>query len=365
MKRYFMAREGRGLVCLALTGQWLDALGIPLMVPPDQNTSPYGTAFTISVEAKHGITTDISTHDRATTVRMMIDPSTRPEDIVMPGHVFPLRAREGGVLERPGQTEASVDLARLAGLNRSAVICEIMSDDGTMARRPELERFAVRHGVRIVSVADLIAYRRGRETGIRRNNEVYLPTRHGEFRLIAYTSVDVYEPDLALVMGDLAGDPPPLVRLHSECLTGDVFGSARCDCGAQLDLALEAIAREGRGALLYLRQEGRGIGLLNKLRAYALQEQGLDTVEANERLGFRADERDYQIAALILHDLGLIAIRLLTNNPRKVTGLEAHGVRVIEQSPLVAEPLPSNQGYLETKRTKLGHRLAQQVVESA
>lgn len=353
----FMAREGRGLICLAMTAERLDSLGIPLMVPPERNTSPYGTAFTISVEARQGITTGISAHDRARTVRVMADPATRPEDFAMPGHVFPLRARDGGVLERPGHTEASVDLARLAGMLPAAVICEIMAEDGMMARIPELERFAARHGLKIVTVADLVAYRRGRERVATRSARVDLPTRHGRFALIAYPGPRDREPDLALVRGDLTGGEPPLVRLHSECLTGDVFGSARCDCGSQLDRAMELIDAEGRGAVLYLRQEGRGIGLLNKLRAYELQEQGLDTVEANERLGFRADERDYLAAALILRDLGVGRVRLLTNNPSKVAGLEAHGVEVIERVPIELLVGPDNAGYLHTKRAKLGHAL--------
>lgn len=353
----FMAREGRGLICMAMTAERLDSLGIPLMVPPGRNTSPYGTAFTISVEARQGITTGISAHDRARTIRVMADPATRPEDFAMPGHVFPLRARDGGVLERPGHTEAAVDLTRLAGMLPAAVICEIMAEDGKMARMPELERFAAEHGLRIVTISDLVAYRRARERAPSRAATVDLPTRHGRFTLIAYPEPDDREPNLALVRGGLSGGEPPLVRLHSECLTGDVFGSARCDCGSQLDRAMELVDAEGRGAVLYLRQEGRGIGLLNKLRAYELQEQGLDTVEANERLGFRADERDYLAAALILRDLGVDRVRLLTNNPGKVAGLEAHGVKVVERVPIELPAGTDNVGYLHTKRAKLGHAL--------
>ncbi|MDP9383356.1 MAG: bifunctional 3,4-dihydroxy-2-butanone-4-phosphate synthase/GTP cyclohydrolase II [Chloroflexota bacterium] len=351
----FMAREARGLICVPLTGERLDRLELPLMVPPEHNTSGFGTAFTVSVEARHGVTTGISAHDRARTVRTLIDPAATPEDLARPGHIFPLRAADGGVLERPGQTEASIDLMKLAGLHPSAVICEIMSADGTMARRAELEEFAARHGFKILSIADLIQYRRLREGDVRRAVEVEMPTEHGGFKLFAYLHAGSKEPDLALVMGELGGTRPPVVRLHSECLTGDVLGSQRCDCGAQLNRALDLIAEEGRGAVLYLRQEGRGIGLLNKLRAYELQEHGLDTVEANEHLGFHADERDYRIAAAMLKDLGVARVRLLSNNPRKLAGLEANGVEVVERVPLLVEPRPENVGYMETKRTKLGH----------
>ncbi len=351
----FMAREGRGLICVALTGERLDRLNLPLMVPPDLNTSPYSTAFTVSVEARHGVTTGISAHDRATTVRALIDSMSEPEDLVRPGHVFPLRAAPGGVLERQGQTEGSVDLARLAGLDPSAVICEIMAEDGTMARRPALEEFAARQGLKIVSVAAVAEYRRQSRGAVRRAVEVDLPTEHGEFTLVAYERPGDAQPDLAIVAGDPEGGEPPLVRLHSECLTGDALGSLRCDCGGQLDRALRLIAQEGRGVVLYLRQEGRGIGLLNKLHAYRLQERGLDTVEANEHLGFRADERDYEVAALILRDLGVHQVRLLTNNPEKVAGLEERGVRVVERVPLIIEPHPQNAAYMDTKRTRLGH----------
>ncbi len=351
----FMAREGRGLICIALTGERLDRLKLPLMVPPEHNTSGYGTAFTVSVEARKGVTTGISAHDRATTIATLIDPSSTAEDLARPGHMFPLRAADGGVLERGGQTEASVDLMKLAGLDPSAVLCEIMSDDGTMARRPDLETYAEKHGLKILSIADLATYRREREASPRRVVEVELPTEHGQFHLVGYLHAAGTEPDLALVYGDPSSSDAPLVRLHSECLTGDVLGSRRCDCGQQLHRALQLIAEEGRGVLLYLRQEGRGIGLLNKLRAYRLQEHGLDTVEANEQLGFRADERDYQNAAIMLRDLGIERVRLLSNNPNKVAGLEASGVDVVERVSLLVEPGSDNADYLETKRTRLGH----------
>ncbi len=350
----FMAREGRGLICLAIIGQRLDELQIPLMV--GSNTSKFGTNFAVSIEAAQGVTTGISAHDRAHTIRTVLDPRTRPDDIARPGHVFPLRAAEGGVLQRPGQTEAAVDLARLAGLYPAGVICEIMNDDGTMARMPQLEMFAARHGVKIISVAQIIAYRRAHESLVRAVGRAQLPTRFGAFTAISYASSLEPGETIALVMGDLASDPPPLVRLHSECLTGDAFGSLRCDCGPQLHAALERIAAEGRGAVVYLRQEGRGIGLHNKLRAYALQEQGLDTVEANEQLGFPADLRDYDHAAQILIDLGVQRLRLMTNNPRKVRSLQAHGLQV-ERAPLQVGATTHNQRYLDAKRDKLGHML--------
>ncbi|HEU4326800.1 MAG TPA: bifunctional 3,4-dihydroxy-2-butanone-4-phosphate synthase/GTP cyclohydrolase II [Roseiflexaceae bacterium] len=351
----FMAREGRGLICLAMTGAQIDRLELPLMV--GANTSRFGTNFTVSIEAASGVTTGISAADRARTVQVAIDPASGPADLARPGHVFPLRAVDGGVLVRAGQTEASVDLARLAGLNPAGVICEIMNDDGTMARMPELERFAERHGLKIVSVAQIIAHRRRGERLVERAGEATLPTRHGVFRAFSYTSA--YDPAgaVALVMGDPTVVDVPLVRVHSECLTGDVFGSLRCDCRDQLEQALARIAAEGCGVVLYLRQEGRGIGIHNKLRAYALQEQGLDTVEANERLGFPADLRDYGIGAQILADLGLRSIRLLTNNPKKIIGLEGHGLAVVEQVPLQAAATPHNQRYLTAKRAKLGHLL--------
>ena len=351
----FMARYGRGLICIAMTGERLDELRIPMMV--HENTSKFGSPFTVSVEAKHNVTTGISAHDRAVTVRALIESSTKPEDISRPGHMFPLRAREGGVLVRAGHTEAVVDLAKIAGLYPAGVICEIMSEDGTMARLPELESMAAEQGIKIVSVAQIIAYRRLHEKLIQRVAEASLPTRYGDFLSIAYKSAIDPDEHVALVKGDLDSDQPVLVRVHSECLTGDVFHSLRCDCGEQIDLAMKAIANEGRGVFLYMRQEGRGIGLHNKIRAYALQDQGLDTVEANEALGFESDIRDYGIGAQILADLGVRNIRLLTNNPRKVIGLEGYGLQVVETVPILAKPNPRNAKYLETKRKKMGHLL--------
>ncbi|MDP9417159.1 MAG: bifunctional 3,4-dihydroxy-2-butanone-4-phosphate synthase/GTP cyclohydrolase II [Actinomycetota bacterium] len=351
----FMARHGRGLICVAMTGERLDALRLPLMVPADENSSGFGTAFTVSVEAKTGVTTGISAHDRARTIHLLADSTTSAGDLTRPGHVFPLRAKEGGVLVRAGQTEASVDLARLAGLEPAAAICEVMADDGTMARMPELERFAAEHGIGIVTVADLIAHRRREEVLVRRGVTTRLPTPHGEFSVTAYENPLSPHPDLALTMGEVANGEPVLVRVHSECLTGDVFASGRCDCGEQLQRAMALIGAEGRGVLLYVRQEGRGIGLHNKLRAYQLQDQGLDTVEANERLGFPADLRTYGLGAQVLRDLGVRRLRLLTNNPRKVVGLEGHGLEIVERVPLVVPPGPDNRRYLETKRQKLGH----------
>jgi 3,4-dihydroxy 2-butanone 4-phosphate synthase/GTP cyclohydrolase II len=351
----FMAREGRGLICLAMSGEQIDRLDLPLMV--GANTSRFGTNFTVSIEAAHGVTTGISAADRAHTIQVAIDPQSKPEHLVRPGHVFPLRAIEGGVLVRAGQTEASVDLARLAGLIPAGVICEIMNDDGAMARMPQLEVFAARHNLNIVSVAQIIAYRRQHERLIRRAGAATLPTRSGLFQAISYTSA--YDPTdaIALVMGDVATAEPVLVRVHSECLTGDVFGSLRCDCRDQLEMALQRIAAEGRGVVLYLRQEGRGIGLHNKLRAYALQDEGLDTVEANKQIGFPADLRDYGIGAQILADLGLRRIRLMTNNPKKIVGLQGYGLELVEQVSLQAAPTPYNARYLETKRVKMGHLL--------
>jgi 3,4-dihydroxy 2-butanone 4-phosphate synthase/GTP cyclohydrolase II len=356
----FMARNARGLICVSLTGERLDELNIPPMV--QNNSSKHCTAFTVSVEARHRVSTGISASDRAETVRTLIDPRTRPGDLLRPGHTFPLRARDGGVLVRAGHTEASVDLARLAGLYPAGVICEIMDEDGAMARLPRLEKLAAEWGLKIGSVADLIAYRRRTEKLVRRVAEARLPTRYGEFTAIGYKSqVDPGE-HLALVYGNIADIPigvPVLTRVHSECLTGDVLGSLRCDCGEQLDFAMKQIAAAGAGVLLYMRQEGRGIGFHNKICAYALQDQGLDTVEANERLGFNADLRDYGIGAQILADLGLHQVKLLTNNPKKVVGLEGYGLKVVETVPIEVPPNPHNVKYLETKRQKMGHVLKQ------
>jgi 3,4-dihydroxy 2-butanone 4-phosphate synthase/GTP cyclohydrolase II len=351
----FMAKHGRGLICLPITGKRLDELGIPLMV--GENTSKFATAFAVSVDAKHGTTTGISAADRAKTVKAVINPATKADDLARPGHIFPLRAREGGVLVRAGQTEAIVDLARLAGLYPAGVICEVMNEDGTMARLPQLEAMADKYGIKIIAVADLIAHRRRHEKLVHRVAETTLPTRYGEFSAIAYKSDIDPDEHLALVMGDISTKEPVLVRVHSECLTGDVFGSLRCDCGEQVALAMESIAKEGRGVFLYMRQEGRGIGFHNKMRAYALQDKGLDTVEANLSLGFASDLRDYGIGAQILADLGLHQIRLLTNNPKKVIGLEGYGLKVVETLPLITTPNPYNRDYLETKKKKLGHIL--------
>ena len=351
----FMAKEGRGLICLCLTGERCDELGLRMMT--DRNETPFNTAFTVSIEAREGITTGISAHDRARTIQVAIDPSKGPRDLVEPGHVFPLRARPGGVLQRAGQTEAAVDLARLAGLNPAGVVCEIMKDDGTMARVPDLVPFCERHGLKMVTVADLIEYRRHHERLVERRTAVRMPTAHGEFTAVAFQESLTGKQHVALVKGDVEGKENVLVRVHSECLTGDVFHSLRCDCGEQLALALERIDAEGEGVLLYMAQEGRGIGLLNKLRAYELQEQGRDTVEANVELGFPADAREYGIGNQILADLGLSTIRLLTNNPRKVDGIEGFGLTVVEQVPLEVEPNAENARYLETKREKLGHTL--------
>ncbi|MFO7997144.1 MAG: bifunctional 3,4-dihydroxy-2-butanone-4-phosphate synthase/GTP cyclohydrolase II [Dehalococcoidia bacterium] len=351
----FMAKHGRGLICLPVIGQRLDELGIPLMVT--NNTSRYSTAFTVSIEAKDKVTTGISAFDRAETIRTVLDPDTRAGDLAQPGHIFPIRAREGGVLVRAGHTEAIVDLARLAGLYPAGVICEIMDEDGTMAHLPQLEALASKFSVKIVAIADLIAYRIRHERLIQKVTEARLPTKYGEFTAVAYRStVDAAE-HIALVRGDISNDEPVLVRVHSECLTGDVFGSLRCDCGAQIEMALESIAKEDRGVFLYMRQEGRGIGFHNKLCAYALQDQGMDTVEANIALGFAPDLRDYGVGAQILADLGLHNIRLLTNNPKKVIGLESYGIKIVETVPLIAPCTPYNIRYLETKQKKLGHIL--------
>jgi len=349
----FMARHARGLICVPLSGKRLDELRIPMMV--SDNTSKYTTPFTVSVEAKHRVSTGISAADRAETVRVLVDPATKPEDLAQPGHMFPLRARDGGVLVRAGHTEAVVDLARLAGLYPAGVLCEVMNEDGTMARLPQLEKMAEKWGLNIASVADLIAYRRRHEKLVHRVAEARFPTKYGEFTAIAYKSDIDPDEHLALVMGDISTAEPVLVRVHSECLTGDVFGSLRCDCGEQVALAMQSIAKEGRGVFLYMRQEGRGIGFHNKLRAYALQDKGLDTVEANLSLGFAPDLRDYGIGAQILVDLGLHEIRFLTNNPKKIIGFEGYGLKVVEQVPIIAKPNPHNLNYLKTKKKKLGH----------
>ncbi|HEV8582761.1 MAG TPA: bifunctional 3,4-dihydroxy-2-butanone-4-phosphate synthase/GTP cyclohydrolase II [Thermoanaerobaculia bacterium] len=351
----FMAKHGRGLICLALTEERCRALDLPLMV--EDNTSPFGTAFTISIEARGKVTTGISAADRAATILTAIDAATRPEDLLRPGHVFPLRAKKGGVLKRAGQTEASVDLAALAGLQPAGVICEIMNDDGTMARVPDLAKVAAAQGLLMITVSDLISHRLRHETLVRKIAAPSLPTVFGDFRIHAYRSDETGDENVALVMGEIDPEEPVLVRVHSQCLTGDIFGSCRCDCGPQLEQALHHIAAEGEGVLLYLLQEGRGIGLMNKLRAYELQEQGHDTVEANERLGFRPDQRDYGIGAQILRDLGVRKMRLMTNNPSKYIGLHGYGLEIVERIPLEVPPTETSRAYLRTKRDKLGHLL--------
>jgi 3,4-dihydroxy 2-butanone 4-phosphate synthase/GTP cyclohydrolase II len=354
----FMAKEARGLICLALTPQRCDELGLDLMAA--KNESPLQTAFTVTIEASEGVSTGISAHDRAHTIQVAIDPHTTPEDLSQPGHVFPLKAKEGGVLERTGHTEASVDLARLAGLIPAGVICEVMNEDGTMARVPDLVPYCDRHGLKLITVADLIAYRRTTEKLVERIVATKLPTAFGEFNAVGYRSLVDDKHHVAMVKGDVAGAEDVLVRVHSECLTGDVFHSLRCDCGEQLEAALAMIEREGQGVLLYLSQEGRGIGLLNKLRAYKLQEEGLDTVDANLKLGMPADLRDYGIGAQILGDLGLSSIRILTNNPKKIIGMEGYGLSVTDQVPIESIPNPHNEEYLWAKRERLGHILHHQ-----
>jgi 3,4-dihydroxy 2-butanone 4-phosphate synthase/GTP cyclohydrolase II len=352
----FMAKYGRGLICMPMTEERLAELDIPQMV--SHNTAQFDTAFGVSIEAKGVTSTGISASDRAATVLAAIDPATRPSDLARPGHMFPLKARKGGVLVRAGQTEAAVDLARIAGLYPAGVICEIMNDDGTMARVPELTRFAKRHKLLLITIKDLIQYRMRTEALVRRVASAALPTDHGDFRVIAYESLIDGETHVAMVKGEIGDGEQVLVRVHSRCLTGDVFHSARCDCGPQLDAALTRIAQEGRGVLLYLTQEGRGIGLANKIRAYELQDQGFDTVEANERLGFKADQRDYGIGVQILRDLGVVSMRLLSNNPRKLVGIEGYNLSVAEWLPLEIPASEHTRRYLQTKKEKLGHKLS-------
>jgi 3,4-dihydroxy 2-butanone 4-phosphate synthase/GTP cyclohydrolase II len=354
----FMAKEGRGLICLCLTGERCDELGLRMMT--EHNETPFGTAFTVSIEAREGISTGISAHDRARTIQVAIDPSKGPHDIVQPGHIFPLRAKQGGVLRRTGQTEAAVDLARLAGLNTAGVICEVMKDDGTMARVPDLIAFCTKHDLKLVTIADLIEYRRRHEKLVEREVSVRMPTVYGEFTASLFRETLTGKQHIALVKGEIDGAADVLVRVHSECLTGDVFHSLKCDCGDQLDSAMQLIGAEPRGVLLYMAQEGRGIGLLNKLKAYELQESGLDTVDANLALGFADDEREWGIGNQILVDLGLTTIRLLTNNPKKVSGLAAFGLQVTQQVPIEMPPNDENRRYLAAKRDKLGHRLHHQ-----
>src|SRR5690348_13342637 len=354
----FMAKEGRGLICLALTPDRCDELRLDLMAA--KNESPFETAFTVSIEARDGVTTGISAADRARTIQVAIDPGSAPRDLVQPGHVFPLKAKAGGVLERTGQTEAAVDLARLAGLTPAGVICEVMNDDGTMARVPDLALYCERHNLKMVTVADLIAYRRRHDKLIERVVSAHMPTDYGDFTVVGFRSLVDSKHHVAMVKGDVEDKENVLVRVHSECLTGDVFHSQRCDCGQQLEDALRRIEEEGEGVLLYLAQEGRGIGLLNKLRAYKLQEDGLDTVDANLELGLPADLRDYGIGAQILVDLGLTSIRILTNNPKKIIGLEGYGLSVTDQVPIQAIPNPHNEAYLRAKRDRLGHALHHQ-----
>jgi len=352
----FMAKYGRGLICLSMTGEKIDSLNLPLMV--DNNTSQFQTGFTVSIEARCGVTTGISAADRATTILTAVADDAKPGDLVRPGHVFPLRGKEGGVMVRSGQTEGSIDLARLAGLKPAGVICEIMDEDGTMARMPALENFSKKHDIKICTIADLIEYRMRTESFVRRSAETVVPTLHaGEFHAVVYENQVDDLLHIAMVKGEIDSNKPVLVRVHSECLTGDIFGSLRCDCGEQLHKAMEMIDKEGSGVLLYIRQEGRGIGLVNKLKAYALQDQGLDTVEANEELGFKPDMRNYGIGAQILVDLGVKKMRLLTNNPKKMVGLEGYGLSIVEQVKIEIEPNKYNVEYLECKKLKMGHLL--------
>jgi len=352
----FMAKFGRGLICLPMTAEKIDALDIPLMV--DNNTSPYGTGFTVSIEARCGVTTGISAADRATTILTAVSDDAKPRDLVRPGHIFPLRARDGGVMVRAGQTEGSVDMARLAGMKPAGVICEIMDDDGTMARMPSLEKFSEEHGIGICTIADLIEYRMRTESFVRRSAETIIPTTvAGDFKAVVYENDVDNLLHIAMVKGEINSDKPILVRVHSECLTGDIFGSMRCDCGPQLHKAMLKMQEEDCGVLLYIRQEGRGIGLVNKIKAYALQDEGFDTVEANEKLGFKPDMRNYGIGAQILVDLGVREMRLLTNNPKKMVGLDGYGLKIVEQVPIEVSPNQHNKCYLECKKLKMGHLL--------
>ena len=351
----FMATYGKGLICVPMLGEYLENLNLPLMVP--QNTAPLSTAFTVSVDYLRGTSTGISSNDRSATIKALIDPETKPEDLGRPGHIFPLRYMDGGVLKRTGQTEASVDICRIAGLKEAAVICEIVAENGEMARMPDLEIFAKTHDVKIITVADLIAYRRTHEKLIDRIAEAKIPTRFGDFRIVSYSSVVDKSDHIALIKGEINSNEPVLVRVHSECLTGDVFGSNKCDCGDQIDIAMEQISQAGSGVLLYMRQEGRGIGIHNKLKAYALQDQGYDTVDANVELGFPPDPRQYGIGAQILEDLGIRKMRLITNNPTKRVGLEGFNLEITETVPIIAKYRKENIDYMDTKRTRMGHLL--------